>query len=65
MRFFANGMKIIWNGSYLYFECFRTLGRTLLPENRTPVEKMDKKRLFFEGFPNNQRCYGNDNNFKL
>ena len=48
--------------------CSKEIGqfyRTLSSENRTLVEKMAEKRLFFEGFPINWRCYGKDINFKL
>ena len=48
--------------------CSKEIGqfyRTLLSENRTLVEKMAEKRLFFEGFSINWRCYWKDLNFKL
>ena len=57
--------KFIWDGRKVYFEFIWSRGRKLLSENRTLVEKMAEKPLFFEGFPINWRCYGKDINFKL
>ena len=42
--------EFIGGGSYLYFEAVRLTVRTLLSEDRTPVEKNERKMPFFRGF---------------